>query len=72
MEKMIGRRLHKWETVHHKNGIRSDNRPENLELWAKNHGAGQRVVDLVDFVVKNYENEVRQRLNHGEPVPDGI
>jgi len=47
MEEMIGRRLTDDETVHHKNGVRYDNRPENLELWASNHPSGQRVTDLV-------------------------
>jgi len=45
MERMIGRKLTKNETVHHKNGNRRDNRPENLELWAGRHGRGQRVSD---------------------------
>jgi hypothetical protein len=49
MEQMLGRPLRKDETIHHKNGRRDDNRPENLELWSGRHGKGHRVADQVEF-----------------------
>ena len=58
MERSLGRPLAAFENVHHKNGRRADNRPENLELWVTPQPAGQRPEDLVAWVVEHYQDLV--------------
>jgi hypothetical protein len=47
MEEMLGRYLLTEESVHHLNGVKDDNRPQNLELWVRPQPSGIRVSDAV-------------------------
>lgn len=52
MEQLMGRPLTRDENVHHKNGVRHDNRPSNLELWSTSQPHGQRIEDKLDWAVE--------------------
>lgn len=60
LEKVLGRYLKPWENVHHLNGVKDDNRPENLELWTVNQPAGQTKEYLHELV------EARRRVKELE------
>lgn len=55
MSEHLGRPIRKGESIHHLNGVRDDNRIENLELWSTRHPAGQRIPDKI----KHYIEELK-------------
>jgi len=66
MEEVLGRYLLPEESVHHRNGVRDDNRPENLELWTRPQPSGIRASDAVAWareILARYEGELHTSNN---------
>jgi endogenous inhibitor of DNA gyrase (YacG/DUF329 family) len=61
MEQHLQRPLRDKENVHHINGIRHDNRLENLELWTSSQPSGQRVSELLEWaedILITYKDDI--------------
>lgn len=49
MYEHLQRTLKEGETIHHRNGDKTDNRIENLEIWDTKHPPGQRLEDKIQW-----------------------
>jgi HNH endonuclease len=58
------------ESVHHRNGVRDDNRPENLEIWTRPQPTEIRVSDAVAWareIIARYEGSTNTSNNAQGP-----
>ncbi|KKM92389.1 hypothetical protein LCGC14_1218940 [marine sediment metagenome] len=60
MAKHLGRNLHRWEIVHHKNHIKDDNRIENLQLVMEGQ---HRQITIMQCRITELEEKLASQVN---------
>jgi hypothetical protein len=61
MAKHLGRCLHPWEIVHHKNSIKTDNRIENLQLVTDDR---HKQITIMELKIERLEDKVKEQEEH--------
>jgi len=62
MAQHLGRCLHSWELVHHKNHIRNDNRIENLQLISDDRHQQITILERRISILENKVEEQRKQI----------
>lgn len=67
--KRLGRPLETWEHIHHKNGIKNDNRDENLELV---NNTDHAVITKLEWMIRKLQKENERLIKQLKIYKDAI